>query len=436
MKLTTEDKKNLGQALERHRLYLLAKNDYEQFKSLVGADRAKSILADLKTTRRMDTKLCKNAYLYTYRGGGVGSQVAKLVYAADNTIRKDAEKYAKGNAGKAAMGRMKLHLGWCLLTHIILLTVAVCYCAAPWKYDLDSIVINNSTATEISIACIILFLLLLWFANAIVNLLELRTNLGRLGLFSFSFIPKKTKFGLIVPPVLILGAANMLITTYQGASGTQISFYRDIAIAVVALAHAFFILDCMAGLSPRSYFFCPEGFFDWVKGWFKGEFSLSHGFTRSLSNSYEVSNDFECTYRDKELVELERAMRKKGTRWLYLNSGYGQLELHPSSSMKFITAYILVDIFHTACLIGWMYTLFSLLATASAGYAFTAATASCAIVCVLLERPVCATNRFHWNICKNMYAYRVSHLFRKLLFSIIILAGIIGLSILAGIIHV
>lgn len=383
----------------------------------------------------MDTKLCKNAYLYTYRGSGVGSKVAELVYATDKTIRKDAEKYVKSNAGKAAMSRMKVHLGWCLLTHIVLLTVALSYCAGPWEYNLDSLVINSSTATEISIACILLFLLFLWFADAVVNLLELRTNLGRLGVFSLSFIPKKTKFGLIIPPLLILGTANMLITTYQGSTGTEISFYRDIAIAIVALSYACFILDCMAGLSPRSYFFCPEGFIGWVKGWFKGNFALHWGFSPSISNIYEVSNDFECTYRDKERFELERAMKKKGIRWLYLNKGSGNLEFHPSSSMKFISAYILVDMFHTTCIIGWMYTLFTLLATASAGYAFTAAVASCAFVCIMLNQPIYATNRFHWNICKNLYAYRVSHLLRKFLFSIVIIAGIIGLSILGGTIH-
>lgn len=47
MKLTAEEKQNLGVACERHRLYLLAKNEYNRFEALFGKNSGQRCLHQL-----------------------------------------------------------------------------------------------------------------------------------------------------------------------------------------------------------------------------------------------------------------------------------------------------------------------------------------------------------------------------------------------------
>jgi hypothetical protein len=62
------------------------------------------------------------------------------------------------------------------------------------------------------------------------------------------------------------------------------------------------------------------------------------------------------------------------------------------------------------------------------GYSLAVGAISFALLYVMLNHPVYATNRFHWFICRNLYAYTVSHLFRKLFYSVILVGGVIELS--------
>ena len=123
-------------------------------------------------------------------------------------------------------------------------------------------------------------------------------------------------------------------------------------------------------------------------------------------------------YRGAERSELERRLHKGH---FLLSNSYGLLELHPSSSLKFIAAYIFTDIIHTGSIVAAMYGINTFLVKHSANYSLIAALIAFSLVCVLLEQPIIVTNNFNRYITKNLYAYRVSHLFRKLFFSVILL---------------
>lgn len=409
MKLSQEDKKNIAEASERHRLYLLAKNDYERFKRLVGPDKAKDTLESLLKSNKYDSKLCISA-----KKAGIDCD------ALYSRIARDAKIYAESPAVQPSLNRMKVHLAWALLTYIILLITAVYLCLEPWMNGNTPSAINNSTATDIGVACGVTMLLFVWNKNIFSKFY----NLYKTGFLRLQFISGKDWLSLITASLLFIGASRYLMNLSVDA--TDAAFCSGIAVSVVAVAHILLVLDCMVGLSPRMYYFGGEGFVDWVKGWFKGKFSLDTPFTPSLSNSYNQKFcNYDDIYRQSELFALSSVMCKK---FIYLGNGYGKLEFHPSRSLKFIGSYILVDILHTACIIAWMVTLCHVLADVSVGHSIFAAVISCAVIYVLLNRPVYATNNFHWHICRNLYAYKVSHLFRKLFFCAILIGGIIALS--------
>lgn len=229
---------------------------------------------------------------------------------------------------------------------------------------------------------------------------------------------------LLGAPVLFLGAAWFLGQTI--VSNTSVTI--GVAISIVAFAHILLILDCLAGLSLRRYYFGPQGFLNWILGWFKGEFGLFRCFTLALGNCYnDGERKYEDIYHKQELWALEANMAQNR---LLLNNRNGRLEFHPGTSYRFIAVYILVDLIHTSCLIAWMFALNSYLEQANNGYALVAAAVSCGVIYTLLDEPVFSTNTFHRMICKNLYAYKVSHLFRKLFFSVILIAGIVGLTYL------
>lgn len=333
MKTYQQKKDELIEASVRHRFYLLAKNDYEQFEKTVGKDEASQLWAELEKTNKHDTKVCVDAYK-NYKG------IDKIT----DYIRSDAERYVNGPAGKTALRHMKLHLAWALISHLLLLLVAICLGVAA--------LVNGASSSD---------------GNEVV-----------------------------------------------------------LCTCIITVAHILLILDCIVGLSPRHYYICPESCIAYVQGWFKGEFNPHYSFTPALANTYTRSGDYEDIYRDRELSALTHEMQSNRLR--YLSSKYGELEFHPSSSFKFIIAYIMVDIIHTSCLIAWMISLFNALSDAGTGNHILTAAISCAVIYYMLSRPVYATNRFHWYICRNLYAYKASHLFRKLSYSVILVVACIILG--------
>lgn len=412
MKLTAEEKQNLGEACERHRLFLLAKNDYNRFEALIGRDKAQEKLADLKETRRLDAKLC----LYAKESGLLDKQTSDFI---DN----DVKLYIESKAGKSAICRMKLHIVWAALSLFVLLAVAISLCLSPWISNPATITADYPTLTGICIVWIGVFLLFIWNASIIdliYNLLKARIP----GVLRDYLGTTKGKLSIIAAPLLLFVAIRYLGTLSLNDADTI--FYQNISLSVVAFMHIALILDCLAGLSPRKYYFCMEGFVDWIKGWFEGRFSPFWTFTPSLCNCYnDKSYNIEERYRDGELFVLTCAMHKS---WCWLGNSHGELEFHPSPSLKFIAAYVLVDILHTSCIIAWMVAIMNFLPQIGIGYSLAVAAISFALLYVMLNRPVYATNRFHWFICRNLYAYTVSHLFRKLFYSAILVGGIIGLS--------
>lgn len=403
-KLSPEDRENIAEASKRHRLYLLAKNDYKRFEQLVGTDKAKDTLESLQKNHRYDSALCIRAN----KADIDSDELRDCLRALNDDILRDAARYIESPAFQTPLHCMKIHLAWALLTHAILLITAVYLCLEPWINGNTPLTINGSTATNIGVASIIILLSVGWFKYIIRG---------------FMLIGKDWLY-LIAASLLFIGASQYLINLSVDA--TDAVFWRGIGVSVVAIAHILLILDCIAGLSPRNYYFSVEGFIDWVKGWSKEGFALYRTFTPSLSNSYaDKFCNYDDRYRSTERAALESEMREKS---IYLGHKYGKLEFHPSRSINFIVSYILVDILHTVCILAWMVTLCHVLADGKFGLSILAAVISCAVIYVLLNRPLYGTNNFHTYICRNMYAYKVSHLFRKLAFSALLIAGIIALT--------
>lgn len=392
---------------ERHRLYLLAKFNYNEFVRQVGAEKAAAIFEDLKKTHRKDARVSINAY-----------KCREDKHHVYETIWADATAYSKTRAITQTLQPMKWHLSWALFSHLILLGVAFWLCIKPWLNGFTPIWGSQEEIIQVGIVALITFLLFVWAANNLIKVIELKGN----NYFSLYIREGKVLLALLGAPVLFLGAAGVLGQTAVSNASTIIGC----SISIVAFAHILLILDCMAGLSLRYYYFGPQGLFEWIKSWFKGEFSFRCHFSAALGNSYSDSfRNYEDIYHSKEFFSLGVNI---GQNKLLLNHRSGKLEFHPSTSYPFIVAYILVDIIHTACLIAWMFALNSYMELASAGHAMIAAVVSCGIIYVLLDPPVYATNNFHRLICKNLFAYRVSHLFRKLFFSAILIGGIVVLS--------
>lgn len=392
---------------ERHRLYLLAKFNYNEFVRQVGAEKAAAIFEDLKKTRRKDARVSINAYKCR--------QDKHHVY---ETIWADATAYSKTRAITRTLRPMKWHLSWVLCSHLILLSVAFWLCIKPWMNGFTPTWGSQEEIIQVGVVSLISFLLFVWAANNLIKVIELKGN----NYFGFYIRNGKVLLALFGAPILFLGAAGVLGQTEVSNPSTIIG----VSVSIVAIAHLLLILDCMAGLSRRYYYFGPQGVVKWIKDCFKGKFALWRNFSAALSNSYSdgfiVYDDI---YHKKELHALEINI---GQNKLLLNHRSGKLEFHPSTSYPFIVAYILVDIIHTACLIAWMFALNSYLEHTGAGHAMLAAVVSFGIIYVLLDPPVYATNNFHRLICKNLFAYRVSHLFRKLFFSAILIGGIVVLS--------
>lgn len=415
MNLTDKETKSLAIACERHRLYLLAKNDYNRFEALIGKDKAREMLADLKKTRKLDGDLCFD----TIGSGPVGEKILNL-------IRSDIKLYIESKAGKSALSRMKLHILWAALSHFVLLAVAICLCILPWINHPAPINTDSPALPVICYQSMAIFLLTIWIASmlkSINNLRDITTSIP--GAVSLYLRSNKAKLYIIAAPLLLFGFIQYLGDI--SLSDTDSIFYRNVSLSVVAFAHIALILDCLAGLSPRRYYFCMEGFIDWVKNWFKGIFSPDYAFSASLNNCYnDRFSNVEEHYREGEQSALNGTMEKS---WIWFGNRYGQLEFHPSSSLKFITAYVLVDILHTSCIIAWMLALIMIfLPKLSVGESLVVATVSLALLYVILNHPLYTTNRFHSCICRNLYAYKVSHLFRKLFYSAILIGGIAGLS--------
>ena len=407
MGLSLKEKREIIKiAGERHRLYLLGKFNYSEFVRQVGAEKAAALFEDLKRTRRKDAKVSINAYKCREDGDNVYKQ-----------IYDDAYAYSKSSAIKKCLPPMKWHLAWALLSHLCLLSFAVLFCIKPWMNG-ASPAWNQEEMIQTGVIAAITFLLFVWAANNLIKVIELKGN----NYFSLYIREGKVLLALLGAPILFLGAAGVLGQTAVSNASTIIGC----SISIVAFAHILLILDCMAGLSCRYYYFGPQGLFEWIKSWFKGKFGFRRHFSAALGNSYSDSfRNYEDIYHSKEFFDLGVNI---GQNKLLLNHRSGKLEFHPSTSYPFIVAYILVDIIHTACLIAWMFALNSYLEHTSAGHAMLAAVVSCGIIYVLLDPPVYATNNFHRLICKNLFAYRVSHLFRKLFFSAILIGGIVVLS--------
>lgn len=70
---TADEKRQLEEAVGRHRLYLLAKHDYKRFESCVGADKAAEVLCDLKRTHRALHTLLHCGLQATFSALGVGA---------------------------------------------------------------------------------------------------------------------------------------------------------------------------------------------------------------------------------------------------------------------------------------------------------------------------------------------------------------------------
>ena len=399
---TADEKRQLEEAVGRHRLYLLAKHDYKRFESCVGADKAAEVLCDLKRTHRADARLGRFAVREIYGRHKVLPGRRTIYHCkALNLILNDANAYAKGPEAQSPLRNMKLHLLWCFFSHILLLLVAGYFLMAPWTNGIETGSVNHTSLAEVFVLCLRTFLLLLW-------------NIKKWGEVINSYTKPWLKS--IVALILFIGIAQYVLSMPINESESQM--LAAVGLGVVMLSIIWFILDCMAGLSPRRYFIGPEGIMRWFRGFFKGEFSLFSAFSSAISNSYDRMKNPEDYYRGAERSELERRLHK-GHFLLSNSSGY--LELHPSSSLKFIAAYVFTDIIHTGSIVAAMYGINTFLVKHSATYSLLAALIAFSLVCVLLEQPIIVTNNFNRYITKNLYAYRVSHLFRKLFFSVILL---------------
>lgn len=409
MPLSPEEKKDLDTACMRHRLYLLAKYNHNAFVRQVGADKADAAFDDLKKNSRKDAKICNLAR----EGGMICDDIVDLIF-------KDVNTYGKSTGITKTLTPMKCHLVWVLCSHLVLLAVAACLCMKPWMNGTSPEWGSQDEIIQIGIVSIITFLLFVWAAKKVLLAWEMRNN----PYFRFFICNGKALLKFFGAPILFLVAACALAQT----TVSQSSVFIGLSLSIVVFAHALLILDCIAGLSPRGYYFGPQCFINWILGWFKGNFRLGSAFGASLNNSYvDGFRKYEDWYHDAELDALENLMRNK----IYLLSNkHGTLEFHPSTSYQFIVAYILVDIIHTSCIIAWMVSLNSYLEGAGVGPALVAAVISCGLVYVLLGHPLYSTNDFHRCICKNLFAYRVSHLFRKLFYSAILVGGIAALSYL------
>lgn len=403
MALTKKDRELLEEALERHRLYLMAKNDYRRFESCVGADKAADVLSNLKHTHKTDARLGRLAVRS-------GEHCNALTH-----IRNDANAYAKGPYALRALGNMKLHLLWCFFSHVLLLFVAGYFLMTPWMNRVASSFANSAALAETLVPCLVLFLSFLWNAKNWSDIRSLYKFNKRMVLFAL-IKSRKCLLSNICAPILFIGCAQYVLS--MPINKSEFQMLDTIGLSVVMFSIIWFILDCMAGLSPRNYFFCPEGVFEWFMGFFKGKFSPFWSFTPSISNSYNVNRNPEDYYRSAEHWELRCQLKKSR---FTLSNSYGELEFHPSPSLKFIVAYALTDLCHTGSIIAAIYGINTFLLKHDVNYSVFAAVIAFSLVWVMLNRPIYATNRFHWFICKNLYAYRVSHLFRKLFYSIILL---------------
>ena len=406
---TKEERIIIEKASMRHRLYLLAEFNYTEFVRQVGADEAAATLEDLKKTSKHDAKVCNLAY----RSGKACNNIHSLIH-------KDTRAYGKSTVITKKLTPMKWHLAWVLFSHLLLLTVAVCLCMKPWMNGTSPVWGSQDELIHIAFISLITFLLFVWAAKNVLQVWGLKNH----KLFVSYIRNGKVLLKLFGAPVLFLGAACALGQSSMSQPSTIIA----LSISIVVFAHILLILDCMAGLSPRYYYFGPQCFVNWILGWFKGKFALWSAFGESLSNSYaDGFRKYADLYHDRELFLLKVNMNGKP---YLLSHKSGKLEFHPSTSYPFISAYILVDLIHTGCIIAWMIALNSYMEGANVGHALVAAVISCGLVYVLLGHPLYSTNDFHRYICKNLFAYRVSHLFRKIAYSIILVAGVIALSYL------
>ncbi len=399
---TDQEKALIEEVLERHRLYLMAKNDYKRFESCVGADKAAEVLCDLKRAHREDARNRKVAVREFFGRHKVLPGRRKFYSCkAISHIIDDARAYAKGSAVLKPLRNMKIHLLWCFFSLILLLIVAGYFLVAPWMNGVESAAVNSNTLIEILVVWLITFVLMLWSVKKCYEVIDQ--------------CPKPW-LSCIIALILLYASAQYMISIPLGESDSQM--VGAVGLSVVMLSIIWFILDCLAGLTPRNYFVGPEGFWDFFKRIRKGEFSLYFPFTASLCNTYVKKRTPEDYYRGAEYSALQSLLKKN--RFILSNTS-GNLEFHPSPSLKFIAAYFLTDIIHTGSIVAAIYGIYEFLVHHSANYSALAAGIAFTLVCVLLEHPCIITNRFHSHICKNLYAYRVSHLFRKLFYSIILL---------------
>ena len=408
MKRYKSQKEILREAGERHRLYLLAKNDYEQFKNQVGADQARQLKAELSKTNKHDTHICVDAYKN-------GLDLSWL----QRDIAADSDRYINGSAGKSALRRMKLQLGWAFISHLLLLAVAICLGVAPWINGVSLSVGNESVLFTCLFTFSALTLLLAWI---VADIIKMRKFLR----------PEKTFIQKIFTLTLyVLFGCLVLHAISLEFDASVATMYRALSTSFIAFAHILLILDCMADLSPREYYIYPRICLKWVAGWFKGQFKPYFVFTQGVFPGYDFewkSEEFEGKYRRSELLALEKEMKRH--RWLYLSTKDGLLEFRPSPSLPFIIAYVMVDVIHTACLIAWMFSLFHTLSGASTGSHLLVAAIFCVVIFTMLDQPYFLHVRFHYHICRNFQAYKVSHLFRKLLYSVILAGACIILGLL------
>ena len=190
--------------------------------------------------------------------------------------------------------------------------------------------------------------------------------------------------------------------------------YRSIAVSVIAVSYILLILDCMASLGCRKYYIGLDG----IK---------RKGFTATwYLYSYKNESCYDDIYRKVEREKLGE---------LGEVDQFRHFQFQPSASLRYIAAYIFVDIIHSACIVLWMVILISSLSHLSVIHNVIVSSISFAVMCTLLNTPsvfyFCNTNRLNRYICKNLFAYKVSHLFRKLFYSLVLLGACILIAVFA-----
>ena len=407
-----ESKERYKSALERHRLYLLAKNDYQQFKQQVGADNAARLFAELKKTCKSDTTVAN--YFIKYRHSTENS--TEICYLRSlftesewydywNSIAGDAQRYLSGPSGRSAIRLMKLHRTWAFLSYLILLVVALFIGAKPWLDEINLSDISVAIWVKIGFAYICAFCFFLWYVWVFkgLRIVRWKIELPVDGINALLFI---------AAPFLIY-----VVTKYAESmnfSVIETSLYRDVSLSVIAVSHILLILDCMASLGCRKYYIGLDGI-------------LEGRYTAALyHNSYKYVDSYDDLYRLEERRILGEVPNGDPDQFRHF-------QFQPSASFKYIVTYVFVDIIHTACIILWMLTLITALAYLHIAYNIIAASISFAVMSVLLNTPSVFswynTNRFNCFVCKNLYAYKVSHLFRKLFYSLILLGASILLLV-------